>query len=298
MKKIFNKEVTIGLITIISLVTLYIGLNHLKGANVFKPANHYYVRMPRVNELQLSSPVYVDGFKVGLVNSIDFGYNSGGNIVVQISLDKKMKVETGSYFELKSGLTSGAYLDMYLNKYVSSYHQPGDTLTGISKPGMMDKISSEMLPQIERILPRLDSILQGIQVIVTHPALTQTLDNLSSTTANLEKSTLQLNKILSKDISPILSNLNQVSSDFTIVSQNLKTLDLSTTMSLANQTLTNIDLITNQLNNRNNSLGLLMNDRSLYDNLDSTALNASRLLYDLREHPKRYVHFSVLGKRN
>jgi phospholipid/cholesterol/gamma-HCH transport system substrate-binding protein len=298
MKKIFTKEMIIGLITILSLVILYVGLNHLKGANVFKPANHYYVRMPRVNELQMSSPVYVDGFKVGLVDVIDFGYESGGNIVVQISLDKKMKVETGSYLELKSGLTSGAYLDMFLNKYVSTYYQPGDTLTGITKPGMMDRISEEMLPQIEHILPRLDSILQGIQVIVNHPALTQTLDNLSSTTANLEKSTIHLNKILSKDISPILSNLNQVSSDFTIVSQNLKTLDLNSTMNLANQTLSNINLITGQLNNKNNSLGLLMNDRSLYDNLDSTALNASRLLYDLREHPKRYVHFSLFGKRD
>ncbi|GHU64648.1 mammalian cell entry protein [Bacteroidia bacterium] len=298
MKKVFTKEIIIGLITILSLVILYIGLNHLKGANVFKPANHYYVRMPRVNELQLSSPVYVDGFKVGLVNTIDFGYESGGNIVVQISLDKKMKVETGSYLELKSGLTSGAYLDIYLNKYVSDYHQPGDTLTGISKPGMMDKISAEMLPQIESILPRLDSILQGIQVIVNHPALTQTLDNLSSTTANLEKSTLQLNKMISKDISPILSNLNQVSTDFTIVSQNLKTLDLNTTVNLANQTLSNIDLLTGRLNNKNSSLGLLMNDRSLYDNLDSTALNASRLLFDIQKHPKRYIHFSVFGKRN
>jgi phospholipid/cholesterol/gamma-HCH transport system substrate-binding protein len=296
MRKYFTKEMTIGLVTIISLVVLYIGLNYLKGANVFKPSNNYYVRMPNVNELQNSSPVYVDGFKVGLVNSLNYGYDQR-DIVVEISLDKKMRVETGSYFELKSGLTSGAYLNLILNKYVSSYCQVGDTLDGVSNPGMMDKISTEVIPQIEKILPRLDTILLGIQELVNHPALSQSLTQISATTENLEKSTRQLNALLYKDIPPILNNLNQVSSDFIVVSHNLKQLDLDVTFGLVNKTMQNIDQVTSQLNNKNNSMGLFLNDRSLYDHLDSTAVNASNLLLDLRLQPKRYVHFSLFGKK-
>jgi phospholipid/cholesterol/gamma-HCH transport system substrate-binding protein len=293
MKKLFTKEVSIAVITIVSLFVLYSGLNYLKGVNIFKPTNHYYVSMPNVSDLQVSSPIFVEGFKVGIVNSIDFDYNNQGNIVVLISLDKDMKLQTGSYAELKSGLTSGAYLNLKLNKYVSSYYQIGDTLDGISNPGLMDKLSADLLPQIETILPRLDSILLGIQVLVNHPALTQSLDHVEATTANLQKTSAQLNGMLSRDVPAIVSNLNKVSSDFSVVSENLKTLDIQTTFTTANQALLNVDRMTQQLNNPDNSLGLLLNDRHFYDHLDSTARNASNLLLDIKTNPKRYVHFSV-----
>jgi phospholipid/cholesterol/gamma-HCH transport system substrate-binding protein len=293
MKKIFSKELIIGLVTVISLVVLYIGVNYLKGINVFKPSNHYYVRMPKVNELQQSSPVYVDGFKIGVVNAIDFRFDNKDFITVQISLDKQMRIETGSYFELKSGLTSGAYLNLHLNKYVGTYCVIGDTLEGLALPGVMDKISETFIPQIENILPRLDSILLGIQTLVNHPALVQSLEHLSASTASLNKSSQQLNHILSGDIRPMLANLNLVTSDLAVFSGKVKQMDLDLTMNKVNSALENINQLSKQLNNKNNSLGLLLNDRSLYNHLDSTAINASLLLLDLKQNPKRYVHFSI-----
>jgi phospholipid/cholesterol/gamma-HCH transport system substrate-binding protein len=293
MKKLFTKEVRIAVITIVSLFVLYSGLNYLKGINIFKPTNHYYVSMPNVSDLQVSSPVFVEGFKVGIVNTIDFDFNNQGNIMVLISLDKEMKVQTGSYAELKSGLTSGAFLNLKLNKYVSSYCQIGDTLDGFSEPGLMDKLSADLLPQIETILPRLDSILLGIQVLVNHPALTQSLDNIEATTANLQKTSAQLNGLLAKDVPLIVSNLNKVSSDFSVVSENLKAVDIQSTLTTIDQAIRNVDQMTQQLNAPDNSFGLLLNDRALYDHLDSTARNASDLLLDLKTNPKRYVHFSV-----
>jgi phospholipid/cholesterol/gamma-HCH transport system substrate-binding protein len=295
MKKIFTREVIIAVVTIVSLFLLYWGLNYMKGINLFKPANHYYVLMPNVSDLQNSSPIFIDGFKVGIVNSIEYEFNNpdADNIVVQISLDKNMKLQTGSYAELKSGLTSGAYLDLELNKYVSTYYQVGDTLNGVTSASLMDKLSSDLLPQIEKILPRLDSILLGIQILVNHPALTQSLDHIEGATASLQKSSAQLNALLSRDVPVIVSNLNKVSSDFTVVSSNLKEVDIQSTLSTVDKAMQNIDQMSKQLNNPNNTLGLFLNDRSLYDNLDSTARNASNLLLDIKEHPKNYVHFSV-----
>ena len=297
MKNYFNKEIIIALVTLISLGLLYFGLNYLKGANIFKPTNHYFVRMPNVSELQNSCPIFVNGFKVGIVSEINYDFQGNGDIVVQVSLDKKMKVQTGSYMEIKSGLTSGAYLNLILNNYVGSYYQVGDTIDGISEKGIMDKVSDELLPQFESILPRLDSILSGIQFLVNHPALSQTFDHLSATTANLENSTHQLNLLLSRDIPPIMANLNQVSSDFIAVSSQLKQMDLNATMRLVDNALQNLEQMTLQLNNKDNSLGLLMNDRSIYDHLDSTFVNASNLLLDLQQNPKRYVHFSIFGRK-
>ncbi|MDR3219504.1 MAG: MlaD family protein [Dysgonamonadaceae bacterium] len=295
MKKYFTKELSIAVITLISLGLLYFGLNYLKGANIFKPSNHYYVKISNVTELQKSSSIYVNGFRVGMVNSIDYFNSQDNTIIVMVSLDKKMKIETGSYFELKSGLTSGAYFDLVLNKYVSSYCQVGDTLEGISSAGLMDKLSTSILPGIEKILPRLDSILIGIQYLVSNPALSQSLDQIAATTSNLEKSTRQLNLLLSKDIPPIVSNLDRVSSDFTEVSANLKRIDMNATLTKIDSTIQNLNQMTNQLNSKNNSISLLLNDRALYDHLDSTAVNASNLLLDLKQSPKRYVHFSLFG---
>ena len=297
MKAHFNKEVIIGLVTLVSLGLLIFGLNYLKGANIFKPTNHYYAQMPNVSELQNSSPVYVDGFKVGIVRDINYDFKEMGNIIVQISLDKKMKVQTGSHVEIKVGLTSGAYLNLILNKYVSSYYQVGDTIDGVSEKGIMDKISDDFLPQLETILPRLDTILQGIQYLVNHPALSKSFEHVETTTANLEESTRLLNKLLSKDIPPVVANLNQVSSDFTVLSSQLKQMDFIATQRYLDNTLQSIEQMSLQLNNKNNSLGLLLNDRSIYDHLDSTLLNASDLLLDLRLNPKRYVHFSLFGKK-
>lgn len=293
MKKVFSKEVIIAVVTLVSLFILYTGVNYLKGINIFKPSNHYYVKINNVNELQISSPVYVNGFKVGLVNAIEYDFQNGEDILVLISLDKKMKIEAGSYAELKSGLTSGAYLNLILNKYVSSYAQPGDTLLGKADPGLMDKLAAEMIPQVEAILPRLDSILVGIQTLVTHPALSQSLDHISATTASLEKSSKQLTYLLNKDVPQIIGNVDQITSDFAIVSSNLKTVDINSSLAKVDNAILNLDAFITKLNNKDSSLGLLMNDKSLYNHLDSTAINASELLYDLRKNPKRYVHFSI-----
>ncbi|MDR0412837.1 MAG: MlaD family protein [Dysgonamonadaceae bacterium] len=295
MKKIFNKEVTIALVTIASLFILYFGLNYMKGINLFKPANHYYVAMPNVSELQKSSPVFIDGFKVGLVNSIQYKFDdsSRNHILVLISLDEEVKLKTGSYVELKSGLTSGAYLNLMVNREAATYCQVGDTIEGITPVGLMDKLSAELLPQIEHLLPRLDSILSGIQSLVTHPALTQSLEHIEATTSNLQRSSGQLNQLLSKDVPVIVSNLNKVSSDFTVVSEHLKGLDLQATFAKVDNVMQNIDQMSRQLNNKDNSLGLLLNDRALYNHLDSTARNASELLRDIKEHPKNYVRFSL-----
>ncbi len=293
MKKYLNKEAAIGLVTLVSLFILYFGFNYLKGINIFKPTNHYFIKMENVTELQKSSPVYIDGFKVGLVNGIQYDYENPGSIIVQISLDKSMKIQTGSYAELSSGLTSGAFLNLKLNKYVTTYCSVGDTIEGNLKPGLMDTLSDDLLPQFQKMLPRIDTILQGIQMITTNPAFTESLNNMSRATSNLEATSRQLNHLMSKDIPVMVKDFKTISSNFSVLSSNLKEVDFQATMQRVNKTVENMEALSVQLNNKESSLGLLMNDRQLYDNLNGTASNASLLLEDLKKNPKRYVHFSV-----
>lgn len=293
MKKTFSKEVKIGIVTIVSLTLLYIGINYLKGINLFKPANYYYVTFDNVKDVTVSSPVYVEGFKVGLVRAISYDYSTTDRITVEISLDKEMRVNTGSYVTIVKSLLSGAELHIHLNKYVSEYMKSGSTIEGRMGDDMLMTLQEGVLPGVEALLPKIDSILAGLQTLVTHPALSQSLDHIERTTSNLETSTLHLNRLLQNDVPVIVGDLKAITANFSTVSSNLKELDLTTTINSINQTLANVKKTTEKLNSTDNTFGLLLNDRTLYNNLNGTMDNASLLLKDLRENPKRYVHFSV-----
>lgn len=293
MKKVFSKEAKIGLVAIVSLVLLYMGINYLKGINLFQPVNHYYVDFHNVKSMTVSSPVFVDGFKVGLVRDIVYDYNNTGKITVEVSLEEEMKINKGSYITLVNSFLGGAELYIHLNNYVADYLKPGATIEGRIEEDMMATVQSKILPGVEVLLPKIDSILGGLQALVNHPALSQSLNNMEKTTGSLVVSARQLNQMLSKDVPGIMSDLKVITGNFTEVSDELKTLDLATTVNSINATLNNLKLTTDKLNSPDNSMGLLLNDKALYDNLNSTAENASKLLLDVKQNPKRYVHFSV-----
>lgn len=293
MKSVFTKEAKIGLVSIISLALLYFGINYLKGINLFQPTNYYFIAFKNVKDVTVSSPVYVEGFKVGLVRDIVYDYDSVDKITVEVSLDKDMRISQGSYITIVNNFLSGAELHIHLNKYSKEYLKPGATLEGRMSDDMMQSIQQKILPQVEVMLPKIDSILGGLQTLVNHPALAQSLDHIEKTTGMLETSTRQLNQMLNRDVPGIMSNLQTMTANFSEVSSNLKSLDLASTVHSINATLDNLKLTTDKLNSKDNSIGLLLNDKTLYDNLNSTTENASKLLLDLRENPKRYVHFSV-----
>lgn len=293
MKMKFSKEVTIGVVSIISLVLLYIGVNYLKGINLFRPANHYYVACSNVKDVTISSPVFVEGFKVGLVRSISYDYSTTGKILVEISLEESMRINKGSYISLEKTLLSGGELHIHLNKYVDEYLKSGDTIEGRSPEDMMASVQEKMLPQIIDLLPKLDSILYSLQILVSHPALSQSLDHIEKTTASLEISSRRLNQLLGNDVPVIASNLKTTTDNFAALSEEMKNLNLKGSIQSLNLTIDNLGQTTTKLNAKDNSLGLLLNDTLLYNNLNKTVVNASDLLIDLKQNPKRYVRFSL-----
>ena len=297
MKTVFTKEAKIGLVSIVSLALLYLGINYLKGVNLFKPVNHYYVAFSNVKGVTVSSPVFVEGFKVGLVREISYDYDTTGKISVLVSLEDKMRINKGSYITVVNSFLGGAELHIHLNTFVDDYFHSGDTIEGRMETDMMTSVQENLLPGIEQMMPKLDSILGGLQTLVNHPALTQSLAHVEQTTASLEHSSRRLDQLLAKDVPVIVENLKGITANFESVSGQLKELDLAGTMRTVNAMLANLKLTTDKLNSADNSLGLLLNDRQLYDNLNGTMENASLLLLDLREHPKRYVHFSLFGSK-
>jgi len=293
MKRGLTNEAKIGAVTIVSLALLYFGINYLKGINLFKPSNHYFVTFDNVKDVTVSSPVFVEGFKVGLVKSISYDYSTTDEISVEVSLENRMKINKGSYIIIEQSFLGGAELHIHLNKYVDDYYVSGSVIEGRMSEGMMDMVQSKILPGVEQMLPKLDSILGGLQTLVNSQALTNSLSNIEVTTKNLEQSTLALNNMLRTDIPAIVADFKVISHNFTEMSEEMKGLDIKATMASVNATIDNLRITTEKLNSSDNTMGLLLNDKNLYLNLNETAGNASKLLLDLKENPKRYVHFSI-----
>ena len=169
--------------------------------------NHYYVSFSNVKGVTISSPVFVDGFKVGLVRDIIYDYDTTGKIIVEVSLEDKMRLNKGSYIAVVNTFLSGAELHIHLNTYVDDFLKPGSTLEGRMEEDMMQSVQEKILPSVENLLPKIDTILGSLQTLIAHPALAQSLNHIEKTTSNLEVSTRQLNQMLSKDVPGIVNNL-------------------------------------------------------------------------------------------
>ena len=293
-----KKEFTIGIAAIAALLILFIGINYLKGINMFKSESYYYVDYTNVNGLALSSPVYTNGFKVGLVRDIQYNFNKPGHIIVGIEMDENIKIPQGSKAELVTEMLGTVKMNLIMNYNEEKIIAPGDTIEGYANNGIMAKAEEELLPQMERMMPKLDSILSSLNKILADPALGNTIKNAEKLTASLSQTSNHLEKLMSNDIPALTSNVTMITEDLKVISGNLKGIDYAETFNKIDQTLKNVYALTDKLNNKDNTIGLLLNDPELYNNLNATSANAASLLKDLQEHPKRYVHFSLFGKKD
>lgn len=292
-----KKEVKIGLIGIAAIAMLILGINYLKGVRMFQTSSYYYVEYTDINGLALSSPVYASGYKIGLVNDIQYNHNNPGHVVVEVNLDNDMQIPTHSRGELVTDMLGTVKMNLILNLESKEFYQPGDTLPGIVNNGLMG-VAENFMPKVEQLMPKMDSILHSLNQLLANPALTATLENAEKLTANLNVTTHQLNLLMQNDL-PILTNrMVTIADNFTVISENLKDIDYTGIMQKIDSTLYNVETITNKLNSKDNTIGLLFNDPTLYNNLSTTTANAATLLEDLKAHPKRYVHFSLFGRKD
>ena len=291
-----RKEVKIGIIGILAIGMLIFGINYLRGVTMFKSSRSYYVEFNNINGLPTSSLVFANGYKIGLVRDIQYNYEKLGSVTVEVELDNDMRIPSGSKGELVTEMLGTVKMNLLLNLESQSYLQPGDTLQGFANNGIMG-VAETMVPKIEQLLPKMDSILSSLNQLLADPALAATLHNAEQVTANLNITTNELNKLMKNDLPKITGNLVTMSEDINTITHNLKGIDYAATMSRIDSTLYNVQLLTNKLNSKNNTIGLLFNDPTLYNNLSTTTANAASLLEDLKSHPKRYVHFSLFGRK-
>ncbi|WP_297973086.1 MlaD family protein [uncultured Bacteroides sp.] len=297
MRKYFTKEVRIGIAGIIALCILVYGINYLKGIHMFKPTNYFYVKFQNINGLTKSSPVFADGFRVGIVRDLYYDYTQPGKVIAEIDVEPELRIPKGSTAELASELMGGVKMNLLLANNPRERYMTGDTLQGNVNNGIMEQVAT-IMPQVEKMLPKLDSILASLNTLIGDPALTNTLHSVQNTMASMEVTSRQLQGLMSKDIPQFTQKLNTIGENFAVMSDNLKKIDYAASFARIDSTLNNVKMLTDQLGRKDNTIGLLLNDPSLYNNLSATSANAASLLEDLKAHPKRYVHFSLFGKKD
>lgn len=295
-----TKEIKIALVAIVGILVMYFGINFLKGMNLFSTNNAYYMTFDDIQGLGASTPIYADGYKVGTVDGMEYDYKENGPIKVKVDINKDLRIPQGSKAEIVKDLMGNLQVNLLLANNPRERVEPGGVIPGAVNGGMMDK-AANLIPVVEKMLPKLDSILTSVNALLADPALAASLHNVETITSNLTVSTRELNTLmagLNKQVPGMVRKANGVLDNTNRLTANLASLDVQGTLNKVNQTLESAHQFTEKLNSNQGSLGLLMNDTKLYDNLTSTMSHADSLVIDLKAHPKRYVHFSVFRRKD
>lgn len=297
MKKINKspRELWVGLLGILALAMIYMLINFFKGVSIFNEGDKYYARFHDIGEIVKSSPVYINGYKVGNVSDITYDFKEVNNVYIEMSLDKRLQIPQGSYAMIVNKTLGSSTINLVMSQK-EVFLQPGDTLYGTLNAGAIHE-AGKMLPQITSLLPKVDSILVSLNNVLSNPALNNSVNNIEQLTIQMNRTTALLNNILSEDIPQATEKLIEIEDDLLQVSSQLSEVDYTKLMNSLEASISNIQQITASLNNGEGTAGMLLKDSTLYTRLNETCEAATMLLEDLRENPKKYVHFSVFGRK-
>lgn len=291
----FSRNFIIGVSFLIALVLLYFGVNFLKGTNILKKQNTYIAMFDDVSGLYPSSPVFVNGYQIGLVNEIRMHSSDPIKFAVDINLEGDYRIPKGSYFEFGSDLLGASTVSLVPNKEVKELLVPGDTLHGQQKLGMMNGVAN-VVPKADSILTHIDSVVLTLNKLMANPMWEKSIEGIGSTVTQLDQSSKSVNAIVAsikKDLPTVTQNLTAVSNDLKDVTAELNSLELQKTFSSIDNTVENLKILSSKLTATDNSLGKLTNDTQLHDSLTNTINTATKLLEDIRENPERYLSIRV-----
>lgn len=294
------QEIKIALVAVAGLVALFFGMKFLKGSNLLSSSDTYYFVFNDISGLTESSPIFAAGYQVGRIKKIYFDYSHIEKIKVLAEVDRKMKIPMGSTASISSDVLGNIKVTLNIAPHRGQYVQPGGVISGSIDTGTVGKMT-EMVPTIEQILPKLDSVMFHLNALLADPALAHSIHNIDEITNNLSTSSKQLHILLTnvnREVPGIVSKTNLVLANTEQFTDNLRKIDVASTMTKVDEAMADVQEFTSKINNNSGTFGLLLKDPTLYYNLNQTMKNIDSLAVNLRQQPKRYVHFSLFGRKN
>ena len=292
-----SHEIKTGLLVLTGIILFIIGFSYLKSNDVFIKDRVFYAVYEDVEGVSKGTPVTISGFNVGSVQDIKF-FNNSSKLLLKFRVENDFNFSDQSIAQIyETGLIGGKALSV-VPKYGQRLAKSGDTLQSSIAPGLTELVNDKLTPlqeKIESMVVSADSVLIGLNSVLNNEAkfeIQSSIKNFSSTVADLKNSAGTLDELLNTNksqINNIISNVNQTSNELSGLSIVVKNLSQSSK---------SIDKIVNEISNGNGSLNKLIFDDELINSLDAASSNINLLLKDLRLNPKRYVHFSIFGKKN
>jgi len=313
MKKISN-EVKVGAVALITIVAFIWLFNFLKGKDFFKSTANYYAIYDKIGGLAESSPVEINGYKVGVVQSINFIDAESGKLLVVFSVSKDFKLPRNTVAEITPlSIIAGMKVQFVYGNGPGTYSY-GDTIPGRLAENLVNKLETELLPlkdKISNLVDVIDSVISSVNVIMNpefRNNLNGTLANLNNTSKNLDdiigtkekelKATLENISKFTKMLSDNSVKIGSTFSNLETITDTLAAADIYTSVTNLKTSLEKTSLLMENLNEGKGSAGQFLTNDSLYTNLANSLESLNALLEDMKANPKRYVHFSIFGKKS
>ena len=290
MKKTFlTKEVKIGLAFIVALAFLIWGINFLKGVNLFTPSNHYYLKYENIDGLVISNGVFIKGYKVGQVRDIKYDFTKKESFTIDILMNQDIKIPKGTIAYLfDESILGGKGINLVFTND-TKYYTSGDTLATDIEKGLMASLAN-IVPSIQSTINHADSLIISANTLVNSSEIKNSLDKFESIMTELHKTSRGLTTMINKQFPPIINNVNAICTDLKVVTNELSNVQYKDIITSLDSTLVNVKEFTERLNSPDGTLGLLLNDKTLYNTLDTTLNSANSLLIDFKNNPRNYLY--------
>lgn len=303
----YSSEFKIGIVGLVTILVIIWGINYLKGINILSSTTTVYALYPRIDGLEASANVMMDGYKIGTVDKVDFEPGKEIPFTVSLDIEKKYGVKKNSIAEIFSADLLGSKAIRIIDSGQGEYHEPGDTLRSAITGDMISSLLEDLSPllnSVESAVNTLDSVAREIQGIVSDPSVKNILNNLEGVSSTLENEMAP-----GGDVSNVLANLEELSasineqssaisstiSNLDTISNTVKNAGIDSLVSQLANTSENLASITTAIESGSGSVGKLIYEDSIYQQISVLIDNLDSLIRDVNNNPKKYVGFSVFG---
>ena len=299
-----NKELKIGFVALLAIVALFIGVNYLKGLDVLNPSRKFYAKYENIGGLKVGSSVFVNGYQVGMVSNIDLLANENQQLLVTISIEKDFDIPKNSILKIVNQDLMGTKSINLILGDAASFAVDEDTLISGMEGSLQEEVSAQILPlkiKTEELIGSIDSVMKIITAILDKDArenLSNSLQSLDQTFLLMNQSMIKVNQIVDQNderISSIVKNLEANNDEITNILKNFSNISDDIAQSNIKNLLTSLSAASKKINDSEGSLGMLINDKDLYLNLEKSSKELEALIKDIKANPKRYVSFSIIG---
>lgn len=304
MKLKYAREIKVGILAVVCIFLLFFGFNYLKGVNIFSSIHSFHGVYTNIHGLELQAPVYIRGYKVGQVDNIDYDFTRDSSFTVDISIKRNINLPEGTRMALVSdGIMGGMAIELILPTMGEApqeelaYIPTGATIPTTVVPGLLDGLQESVIQPLSNTLASLDTLVGQLQTQLDNNHIESILANADLAVADLQTSSKQLKNVMNNQVPSVITKLDTTMSDLQQVVADVKDANLKAMVARVDTAIDNVNYLIADLRSPNGTVGMLLNDKGLYNHIDSAVVSVDSLLVDLKANPKRYVHFSLFGAR-